>query len=90
MSRVKLHAFLSSFADHINADLNEILETSEDRSHGMFRSIVRICCCCYYYFFSQVVDNYYFFSQVVDNIFLRIKTNFSTSIFLGRVNIFPI
>ena len=80
MLRVKLHGFLSSFADHINADLNEILETSEDRSHGMLRSILRICCCCYYYFFSQVVDN----------IFLRVKTNFSTSIFLGRVNIFPI
>lgn len=77
---VKLHDFLSSFADHINADLNEILETSEDRSHGMFRSIVRICCYCYYYFFSQVVDH----------IFLRVQTNFSTSIFLGRVNIFRI
>ena len=75
-----MHGFLSSFADHINGDLNEILETSEDRSHGMFRSIVRICCCCYYYFFSQVVDN----------IFLRAKTNFSTSIFHGRVNVFPI
>lgn len=32
----------------------------------------------------------YFFSQVVDHIFLRVKTNFSTSIFLGRVNIFRI
>lgn len=65
---LSLTCMLSVRSFHINGDLNEILETSEDRSHEMFRSIARICCYCYYHFFSQVVDN----------IFLKVKTNFST------------